>query len=357
THPETPEALRAYNRAHSNVAHLCSLVASLVMLALALSYAIFGANPVVQALFLGVKATVVIIVLQALLKVAGKAFKTPLEWAIAAFAFLSLFAIGLPYPLVITIAALAGLWLAKGDGTTPPAPPPLQPLRTALTIAIGLALWAAPILLAMAANQTLLTEIGLFFSKLAVVTFGGAYAVLGYMTQEVVQDYGWLTTAEMMDGLGLAETTPGPLILVSQFVGTLATHKDGGIGLAIVGSALTLWVTFVPCFLWIFAGAPYVEWLTHQPRLQGALSGITAAVVGVIAHLSLWFAFHVFFTDLNTLSFGSLSMTLPVLSSIHWIPTALAAVAAYLLLWRKLSLPTVLLLLAVAGAGLLGFTV
>jgi chromate transport protein ChrA len=141
--------------------------------------------------------------------------------------------------------------------------------------------------------------VGLFFAKLAVVTFGGAYAVLAWMVQEVVQDFGWLTTAQMMDALGLAETTPGPLILVTEFVGFLAGAQAGGLGLGLAAALVTLWVTFAPCFLWIFAGAPYVEWIATRPRLQGALDAITAAVVGVIANLSLWFALHVVFGEVT----------------------------------------------------------
>jgi chromate transporter len=197
-----------------------------------------------------------------------------------------------------------------------------------------------------------LTEIGLFFSKLAVVTFGGAYAVLAYMTQQVVQDHGWLGTAQMMDGLGLAETTPGPLILVTEFVGYLAGYGAGGVALGIAAAALTLWVTFVPCFLWIFAGAPYIDWISTRPRLTGALSAITAAVVGVILNLSLWFATHVFFASVGTVHLGPVSLLSPDLATLNLRAVVLALGAAVLLLYLKWSLPRVLLIAALAGAGL-----
>ena len=206
-----------------------------------------------------------------------------------------------------------------------------------------------PILLLALLNQTLLTEIALFFSRLAVVTFGGAYAVLAYMTQTVVSEFGWITTPEMMDGLGLAETTPGPLILVTQFVGFLAGFREGGLPLAFLAALVTLWVTFTPCFLWIFAGAPYVERLIHMPRLSGALHAITAAVVGVILNLSLWFSAHVFFGQIDTFSAGPVQTIRPILSSLDPLATAIACVAAYLLLQRHLGIGWVLLTGAAMG--------
>jgi chromate transporter len=219
-------------------------------------------------------------------------------------------------------------------------------LRLALLMA---GLWAAPLLLAAALGADLMLALGLFFSKLALVTFGGAYAVLAYMTQEVVQTQGWLTTAQMIDALGLAETTPGPLILVTEFVGALAGHAAGGWPGAVVAAAMTLWVTFVPCFLWIFAGAPYLEWIIAQPRLKGALDAITAAVVGVIANLSLWFAAHVFFVSVETRDLGPLSMIVPRWASLDAGAALLALLAGALLLWRGMGLAPVLAVMAVAG--------
>ena len=195
-------------------------------------------------------------------------------------------------------------------------------------------------------DNRFLVEVGVFFSTLAIVTFGGAYAVLAYMTQEVVVTFGWLSTAQMMDALGLAETTPGPLILVTQFVGMIAGLSDGGITMALIAGVLTLWVTFVPCFIWIFAGAPLIDWLDGRPRLQGSLAAITAAVVGVIANISLWFALHVFFATVVPLQWGPVQSIWPQLETLQLLPVGLAAIAAVLLLKKGWSLPRVLLICA-----------
>ena len=323
--------------------------AALIM-ALALAYAAFGTVPVVQALFLGIKAAVIVVVLQALLRLAGKALTGPGAWALAALGFAALFLFAVPFPVLIVIAACWGAATAPRTGASPRAPA-LYPLRSLATLAIGLGLWFAPLALTAAAGLDRLTEIGLFFSKLAVVTFGGAYAVLAYMTQEVVQNYGWLTAAQMLDGLGLAETTPGPLILVTQFVGALAGDAWAGWPGALAGAAMTLWVTFIPCFLWIFLGAPYVEWLTQQPRLRGALDGITAAIVGVIANLSLWFAAHVLFAQVDPLRLGPLDTILPKVGSLDLRAVALTLLAAALLLWLRWPLPRTLATMAAAGGG------
>ena len=323
-----------------------------VVLTLALAYAYLGQVPLVEALFLGVKATVVVIVVQALIKVAKKALALPDHWAIAGLAFLGIFALHLPFPLIIALAAAWGAWRGAAEtGEQMPAPAPVQPHReTAGTVALWLALWLVPLGALWAADAALLTEVGLFFSKLAVVTFGGAYAVLAYMTQEVVRDFGWLTTAEMMDGLGLAETTPGPLILVTEFVGFLAGFREEGVALGLAAAAVTLWVTFVPCFLWIFAGAPYIEWISAQPRLRGALSAITAAVVGVILNLSLWFAAHVFFGQVGEARAGPVRVILPDPATLDPVAVGLAALAGLALLWRGWPLPRTLAL--AAGLGL-----
>ncbi|MFV2034687.1 MAG: chromate transporter, partial [Halocynthiibacter sp.] len=193
---------------------------------------------------------------------------------------------------------------------------------------------------------TFLTQVGLFFSKLAVVTFGGAYAVLAYMTQEVVSDKAWLSTAQMVDGLGLAETTPGPLILVTEFVGFQAGFGAGGIGLALAAAALTLWVTFVPCFLWIFTGAPYIEFLAQWPRLASGLRAITAAIVGVILNLSVWFGLHVLFGDVAPRADGLLSVPVPRLDSVDWLALGIAVLAAWLLIGRGLGVAAVLAIAA-----------
>jgi len=323
---------------------------ALVIFALALIYAHFGGVPLVQALFLGVKATVVIIVIEALLRVSKRALKGVQGVVIAGLSFLAIFALQLPFPLIIAAAGLFGAMTAQGTGAIPVAPP-ARP-RTARTVATWLALWAAPVGVLALANQPLLFEIATFFSTLAIVTFGGAYAVLAYMTQEVVTQKGWLTTAQMMDALGLAETTPGPLILVTQFVGFMAGFGSGGLLLAFVAGMVTLWVTFVPCFLWILAGAPWLDWISGRPRLSGALTAITAAVVGVILNLSIWFAVHVFFGTVGTFHLGPLSIVRPDPATLNLAAVALALLAAVLLLMRHWPLMAVLALTAVAGVAL-----
>ena len=319
---------------------------ALVMLALVALYAWLGSVPLVEAVFLGIKATVVIIVLEALLKVSRKALKGADKWVIAGLSFVSIFFFAAPFPLIILAAAIYGAW--RGGQTSEPAPR-LGKANTVRTVAIWGTLWWAPIALLWASGNVFLTEIGLFFSKLAIVTFGGAYAVLAYMTQEVVQDRGWISTAQMMDGLGLAETTPGPLILVTEFVGYLAGYGAGGVALAIAAALLTLWVTFIPCFLWIFAGAPYIDWISTRPRLTGALSAIIAAVVGVILNLSLWFATHVFFGVVKTNIFGPITVLTPDFATLDLRALALAIGAGIMLLRLKLDL--ILVLSISAGAG------
>ncbi|MCW1950311.1 MAG: chromate efflux transporter, partial [Octadecabacter sp.] len=234
------------------------LPGALVIAVLAFTYAALGTLPLVQAAFLGIKAAVIIIVVQAILKLLGRALGRTDYRIIALFAFLALFLFNLPYPLVIIIAALYGAWACTDHTSVKSA----LPWRYSIApIAVGGALWALPLIAAWLAGATFLLAIGLFFSKLALVTFGGAYAVLAYMTQTVVTDYGWISTPEMIDAFGLAETTPGPLILVTQFVGQLAGTAQGGWVPGVLAGLMTLWVTFVPCFIWIFAGAPLIDWL------------------------------------------------------------------------------------------------
>ncbi len=314
---------------------------------LALIYGAYGQLPVVQALFVGVQATVVVIVLGAMRKLIAKALNGPVAYGFASFSFLALFAFGLPFPLVIALAAVAGAILMTRGEVQSSDPPNLS--GTGRVILIGGAIWAAPLAVSYLIGNTFLFDIGVYFSKLAVVTFGGAYAVLAYMAQTVVQDYGWITTTQMMDGLGLAETTPGPLILVTQMVAMLAGLAERGPMLALLAGGMALWVTFVPCFIWIFTGAPLIDWLASQPRLQAALSGITAAVVGVIANLSLWFAFHVFFAVVTPVTLGPATLSLPDLMSFSPVPLVLAVVAGYLMWQRGWSLLTVLALMAALG--------
>ncbi|MEM7733130.1 MAG: chromate efflux transporter [Pseudomonadota bacterium] len=317
-----------------------------VIFALAFGYALYGDLPLVHAIFAGIQATVVVIVLQALWKLSRKALKGRVSWVLAGLAFVALFFLSVPFPLIILAAGLFGFWSSAGEATDP-APLTTRP-STPRTVAVWSALWAAPVILVWALDHAFLTQIALFFSQLAVVTFGGAYAVLAYMTQAVVETHGWLTTPQMIDALGLAETTPGPLILVTQFVGFTAGFTEGGAGLAITAGLLTLWVTFTPCFLWIFVGAPYVETLLSRPRLKGALGAISASVVGVILNLSLWFALHVLFAQVMPGRFG------PVvdLSTLSVLNAGLIACAAGLLLALRLSLIPALAAMGGIGAAL-----
>jgi len=312
---------------------------------LAVIYAFFGDIPLINSLFLGVKATVVVIVIQALLKVSKKALKTHYHTSIAVTAFISIFFFNLPYPFIIFVSAFFG-YLILPNKINVKQVQLSQPLtKTLKTILAWLVVWWIPILLVyLISNQKILTEITFFFSKLAVVTFGGAYAVLSYMAQDVVITKDWLTAGQMMDGLGLAETTPGPLILVTEFVGFLAAFQEGGIKLALMAGFLTLWVTFIPCFLWIFAGAPYLDWINSQPRLHGALSAITAAVVGVILNLSIWFMLHVFFEKITNVQFGPINLLWPNFSYINVPAIFLTSISIWLIIRLKWNIASVLLI-------------
>ena len=313
-----------------------------VMLALSLLYVTAAGLGWFAALFLGIKAAVLAIVAQALLRVGKRALGTRFKLGLAALAFLALTLVDAPFPLVILLAGLIGAivgqarpeWLGAHpiSAAASSAGPGRRSLArsTLATIAVWLAIWAAPMALIAATLGTghVLWTIGAFFSQLAVVTFGGAYAVLAYMAQEAVGGFGWLAAGEMADGLGLAETTPGPLIMVTQFVGFLAAFRDAApfspLVAGVLGAALTTWVTFAPCFLWIFACAPWMDRLERSPALQSALAAITAAVVGVIANLAVWFALHVLFARV-------LSSGLPDWASFDWRAGVIAVVAALLL--------------------------
>ena len=312
---------------------------------LAVIYAFFGDIPLINSLFLGVKATVVVIVIQALLKVSKKALKTHYHTSIAVTAFISIFFFNLPYPFIIFVSAFFG-YLMLPNKINVKQIQQSQPLtKTLKTILTWLVVWWIPILIVyLISDQKILTEITIFFSKLAVVTFGGAYAVLSYMAQDVVITKDWLTAGQMMDGLGLAETTPGPLILVTEFVGFLAAFQEGGIKLALIAGFLTLWVTFIPCFLWIFAGAPYIDWISSQPRLHGALSAITAAVVGVILNLSIWFMLHVFFEKISDVQFGPINLLWPNFSYINVPAIFLTSISIWLIIKLKWNIASVLLI-------------
>ncbi len=324
---------------------------AVTILGLSVLYSLFGNLPLMASLFWGIKAAVLVIVLEALLRVAKKALKRNSDWAIAALAFIALFAFGLPFPLVIAVAALFGLLMPDKLAVSEPAITLPAFGQTLKTIVVWALIWLVPLGLMRLTLGTSSVYFGLgwFFSKLAVVTFGGAYAVLSYMGQDVVEAHHWLSTAQMVDGLGLAETTPGPLILVGQFVGFLAAAQaTGNIWAGLWGSLIFLWMTFVPCFLWIFAGAPYVLYLQSQPRMASALSRIAAAVAGVILNLALWFGLHVLFSGVARLS-GPVPVWWPDLASFDAASLIVTLAAAVALLRFKIGIPKTLAMAALMG--------
>lgn len=327
------------------------LPGALVVLLLAIIYVYIGDAPVINSLFLGIKAAVLVIVLHALERVAKRALDGALHYLIAAAAFISIFFLQLPFPVIILVAAAVGALQASGNSEAAVMQLHQGALRRSVRdAALWLTVWWLPVIaLWLLGGSDMLTELALFFSKLAIVTFGGAYAVLAYMAQDVVVQHGWLSTVEMVDGLGLAETTPGPLILVTEFVGFMAAFRDGGLALGVAGAVVVLWVTFVPCFLWIFVGAPYIDWLGAQPRLRGAMSGITAAVVGVILNLSIWFALHVMFAQVNEVNRDPFTFWVPEWSTLDWRMPVLAALCGWLLLKLDWSVLRVLGVAALAG--------
>ncbi|MFC4296377.1 chromate efflux transporter [Novosphingobium tardum] len=338
---------------------------ALVILALSLLYVQAAGLSWFGALFVGIKAAVLALVVQALLRVAGRALNTGFKRWLAVAAFVALFALDLPFPLVVLGAGVVGIVVAGRNpallALKPVSPSAEQPgihalaVRTVGVVAIWLAIWLAPLAaIAVALGpQHVLVSIGTFFAKLAVVTFGGAYAVLAYMAQEAVNTHHWLTTGEMADGLGLAESTPGPLIMVTQFVGFIGAWRSPApftpLGAGLIGAALTTWMTFAPCFLWILAAAPWMERLEHARRLQGGLSALTAAVVGVIASLAAWFGLHVLFVEHRTVDLGFRIIDAPVLSSLDPVAASLTVLAFVLLFASKRGVAMTLALCGVAG--------
>lgn len=332
------------------------------IMALSLVYAAYGNVGLVEALFFGLKAAVFAIVLQAVIRVGSRALKNGLLIGLAGAAFVGIFFFDIPFPLIVLGAGVLG-WIGGraglealranqghgghgGEGAADQAldkgladhvSPSLG--RAARVTAVGLALWLTPLLLlfAILGAEEVFTRIASFFSILAVVTFGGAYAVLAYVAQEAVQSYGWLQPGEMLDGLGMAETTPGPLIMVVQFVGFMAAFRDPGaldpMTAGVLGGLLATWVTFAPCFLWIFLGAPFVETLRGHRALSAALTAITAAVVGVILNLAVWFGLHVLFDEVRVFRGYGLTVDVPVLATVQWVPLALAA-ASFVAIFR-----------------------
>ncbi len=314
---------------------LCVLPGAVVMLAMSLLSVLGQGVPLVDGALLGIKAAVLVIVVEALIRIGRRALKTRLLLGLAAAAFVGIHFFDLPFPLIVALAAAIGFFTTHGT-PAPATPMPGRWRQFWIATIGGVALWWAPVALSVAllGADHVFTDIGLFFSKLAVVSFGGAYALMAYMAQQAVETYGWMSAPEMVDGLGLAETLPGPLIKVTQFVGFLGAYRNpepmSPIGAAIVGSALTTWVTFVPPMLLIFAGAPFVEQLRANPRLSGALNAITAAVVGVILNLTVWFALHVLFAQVVEARAGPLRWYAFDPASIDLKVSALALVAALL---------------------------
>lgn len=317
---------------------------AVVMMALAALYLAYGRLPLVEAAFLGVKAAALAIVAGALWKLRAKALRGPLVASVAGLAFVALFFFAAPFWAVLLSALLLG---ALRGGAAQTLAPHSAPPGTLRTVATWLAIWWIPLLLlVLLAPGSTPAQAGLFFSWLATVSFGGAYAVLAALAQTAVETHGWLTPEQMVDGLGLAETTPGPLILVTVFTGWLG-GAQGGVWMALATALVTLWATFVPCFLWIFVGAPHLERLTANPRLRGALDMVSAAVAGVIANLSIWFAVHVLFTQV-----GAGTPPLPAVASLDLQALALATFAFGWLLVLKRGLLETLALAALAGAAL-----
>lgn len=356
-----------------------------VMLALSILYVLYRQLPLVDALFFGVKAAVLAVVVEAVLRIGRRALRNTAMLWIAVAAFLSIYVLRIPFPLIILAAGLVGwagslmaprLFGPAGHGAAGGAVDAAGVVdqmftrgelahavpswrRAAAVLAVWLPAWLGPVLLLrlLTGPGSIWSEIGGFFSAMAMVTFGGAYAVLAYVAQAAVQSYGWLAPAEMVDGLGLAETTPGPLILVLQFVGFLAAYRASGtldpLLAGCLGALLTTWVTFAPCFLWIFLGAPYIESLRGSRAIGAALSAITAAVVGVVANLALWFALHILFRELRRLEVVGIGPDLPVLASLDWRAAVLALAALLAMLRFKVGMIPTLAGSALAGILLL----
>ena len=345
---------------------------ALIILALAMMYISFGQSLLLAALFSGIKAAVVVIVLHSLLQVARRTITGIGDCSVATLAFIGLFFLDLPLPVILFAAAIFGFIrkVSIENGIAGEQAITAQPsvTRTLMTLLVGLAIWLLPLLgLALLAEQTVLPGLAQFFSKLAVVSFGGAYAALAYMGREVVTHYQWLSTPEMMDGLGLAEATPGPLILVTEFVGFIAAYRDslvasGGtlnstspVIFGCVGALVTLWATFAPCFFLIFSAGPYIEWIVARPRLKNALCGIRASIVGVIANLTVWFALHVFFAQVELIEKGTFQILIPDLASVEWGVLPIIVVCGPLLFWRQWESWKIIAVAAALGIGLSNF--
>jgi chromate transporter len=327
------------------------LPGALVMLAFSLLYVLGRGIPAVDGALFGIKAAVLVIVVEALIRIGRRALKTRLLVATAAAAFVGIFFLDLPFPLIVAAAGLLGFFTT--EKSLSPSPVSGSWRQAASVAGIGLVLWWAPVALAFVAlgGSHVFVDIGAFFSKLAVVSFGGAYALLAYMAQEAVETYRWMSAPEMVDGLGLAETLPGPLIKVTQFVGFLGAYRSpepfSPVAAGIIGSALTTWVTFVPPMLLIFAGAPFVEQLRANRRLSGALAAITAAVVGVVLNLTVWFVLHVLFARVEEVRAGPLRWFAP--GGLDLWALGLAVLAGVLMLRLHRGLLETVAVMALAG--------
>ncbi len=362
-----PEAMQlaTYSgwRLHGTIGGLAAgllfvLPGAFIVLVLSIIYSMFGKVPYIEAIFFGVKAAVLVIIIEALLRIAKRALKQKRHWFMAVLSFVAIFFFNLPFPLIIFFATLTGYLMTdrnlKSDDT---ALPNISVYQTFTTIGKWIVTWSIPMTAVMVAfgPNHLLTELSWFFTKLAFVTFGGAYAVLAYMGQDVVELRGWLEASQMLDGLGLAETTPGPLILVTQFVGFLSAYQHAvgpPLVMGVMGTFIALWATFAPCFLFIFVGAPYIEWIIAQPRLKGALAAVIAAVVGVIMNLSIWFALHVFFTKVSKLEVGPLTLWSPDITTLDFQVVLLAVLSAFLLLHRHWPISATLSAIALVSLGM-----
>jgi chromate transporter len=343
------------------------LPGAISIMALSWIYALYGRVGIVSALFFGLKCAVLAVVLQAVVRIGGRALKNNVMRGLAAIAFILIFFVGVPFPIIVLAAGVIGYMggragvaafqvggghgAARGtiveDADTllgEELPSHANPTigQTSRQAAIWLALWLAPVvaLVLLLGHGSVFSQIAIFFSTMAVVTFGGAYAVLAYVAQQAVETYHWLSAREMLDGLGMAETTPGPLIMVLQFVGFMGAYRHPGMLSPLLagtlGGLLATWVTFVPCFLWIFLGAPFIERMRGNKALSGALSAITAAVVGVVLNLALWFAIHTIFRSAHPIAAGPFHFDMPVFASVD--PWALAIAAAAILAMFRLKI-------------------
>ncbi|AWB34745.1 chromate efflux transporter [Orrella marina] len=350
------------------------------ILILSLLYAGFQDATLVQAIFFGIKAAVLAVVIQAVIRIGSRALKNAYMYMLATAAFVALFFFAVPFPLVIVTAALIGLIgryfdpqrfvIIKGHSASQDNDQAIDKMidagdahhtkatfkRAIKVLSVWGTLWFTPLvaLLLFLGPDDVFTQIGLFFSKLAVVTFGGAYSVLAYMAQEAVEHYGWLAPGEMLSGLAMAETTPGPLIQVVQFVGFMGAFRAPGsldpFTAGLLASVLATWVTFVPCFLWIFLGAPYVEKLRENRSVSAALSAVTAAVVGVMLSLAIWFAVHVAFTEVTTEQFYGVQLMSPAWNTIQGASVMLAIGAFVAMLRFKVGMLPVICVSALLGA-------